>query len=71
MDIGLPGTNGFDVAKDLKRCCPHARMVAFTGFTRADLVKRARSDGFSDYVVKGAPPDRLKDVVEHQCAIDD
>jgi CheY-like chemotaxis protein len=72
MDIGLPDANGFDVANALKRCCPDARMVALTGFTRADLVQRARTDGFADYVVKGSPPDRLKHVVETQCAaVDD
>lgn len=69
MDIGLPDANGFDVAKELKRVCPHARFVALTGFTRGDFVKRARTDGFADYVLKGTSPDRLRDVVDEQCAV--
>ena len=68
IDIGLPGKSGFDVAQDLKRCCPNARFVALTGFTRADVARRARDEGFADHLVKPAELPVLKHVVEDQCA---
>jgi CheY-like chemotaxis protein len=68
VDIGLPRKNGFEVAKELKECCPGARFVALTGFTQADIVRRARQDGFSDHLIKPAQPSVLKRVVDDQCA---
>lgn len=69
VDIGLPGKNGFDVAKEIKQWCPHARFVALTGFTQADIIRRARREGFADHLTKPAQPTVLKDVVEHECAV--
>ena len=67
MDIGLPGKNGFDVAKQIRERCPAARLVALTGFTREHIVRRSRELGFSDHLTKPADPAVLKDVVETQC----
>ncbi len=69
MDIGLPGKNGFDCKRELEEHCPGARVVALTGFTQADIVRRSRNDGFVDHLLKPADPSELKDVVDHQCAI--
>ena len=67
MDIGLPGKNGFDVAKQIRERCPAARLVALTGFTREHIVRRSRELGFDDHLTKPADPAVLKDVVATQC----
>ena len=67
MDIGLPRTDGFEVAKQIKERCPGAKMVALTGFTREHIVRRSKEAGFAEHLTKPADPAVLKDVVETQC----
>jgi len=67
MDIGMPGKSGFDVAKELQQICPSARLVALTGFTRADIRRRAKDEGFADFLVKPVEAEDLKDAVDTQC----
>jgi CheY-like chemotaxis protein len=67
IDIGLPGKNGFDLGQELAQICPGVRLVALTGFTQADIVRRSREAGFASHLVKPVPPPVLKDVVDSQC----
>jgi CheY-like chemotaxis protein len=66
IDIGLPGRSGFEVAEELEQLCPDARFVAFTGFTRADIVKRSKAS-FDAHLTKPAPPSELAQVVATEC----
>ena len=68
MDIGMPVMNGFDLAKELRQHCPHARFVALTGFTRADIVRRAREAGFDRVLIKPAAAKVLEEAVDAGCA---
>jgi CheY-like chemotaxis protein len=68
MDIGMPGRDGFDVAKEVRSLCPDARVVAVTGFTQADMVRRSREAGFADFLGKPAEAKDIKAVVDTQCA---
>lgn len=68
MDIGIPGMNGVDLARELRAFCPEAKFLALTGFTQADIVRRARDAGFSDVLFKPAPASVLKDAVDTECA---
>ena len=68
VDIGLPGKNGFDVARELKKFCPRARFVALTGFTKADIALRSDQDGFARHLIKPVAPAALKTIVDDQCA---
>lgn len=67
MDIGLPGKDGFRVKEELDRCCPGVKVVAITGFTQEDIVRRARDAGFKDYLRKPAEAADLKQVVDRHC----
>jgi CheY-like chemotaxis protein len=69
MDIMMPAMNGFDLAKELRRYCPQARFVALTGYTRADIVRRARDAGFAKVIRKPAPAEVLEDAVQTECAV--
>jgi CheY-like chemotaxis protein/two-component sensor histidine kinase len=66
LDIGLPGMNGYDVAKQL-RASPHLRpmvLVAFTGYGQDEDRQRAREAGFDHHLVKPADPASIEKIVE-------
>ena len=68
IDLGRAIVNGFDVARELRRCCPHAKLVAITAFTEGDIVRRARDVGFESVLPKPTPAKRLKEAVDTECA---
>jgi CheY-like chemotaxis protein len=65
LDIGLPGRNGFDVAKQLRSepVLAGVRLVALTGYgTDADRAHAVQS-GFDYYLIKPADVDDLREVL--------
>jgi CheY-like chemotaxis protein/anti-sigma regulatory factor (Ser/Thr protein kinase) len=61
LDIGLPGLNGFDVARQIRRQ-PGAgaiRIVALTGWGQDEYRRRAEEAGFDHHFVKPVAPDDL------------
>jgi CheY-like chemotaxis protein len=68
IDLGRPIVNGFDLAGELRRCCPTAKLVAITTFTAADIVPRVREAGFENVLFKPAPAKEIKEAVDTECA---
>jgi CheY-like chemotaxis protein len=68
LDIGLPVMNGFDLAAELRKSCAGAKFLALTGYTRADIVRRARDSGFERVLIKPAPARVIKEAVDAGCA---
>ena len=62
LDIGMPGMNGYDVARALRtRFAEHeATLVALTGWGQEDDRRRAREAGFDHHLVKPADLDVLQ-----------
>jgi PAS domain S-box-containing protein len=60
-DIGLPGMDGYAVATALRGDpeTARARLIAVTGYGRAEDRARALSSGFDDHIVKPADPEVL------------
>src|SRR5689334_10557433 len=56
-DIGLPGLDGFGVARALRDS--GARLIAITAYGEEEYVRRAEESGFSLLLVKPADPNRL------------
>jgi DNA-binding response OmpR family regulator len=53
LDIGMPGINGYDLAKNLREEFGHAvRLVAVTGHGTDEARARSREAGFDAHVVK-------------------
>lgn len=52
LDIGLPGMDGYEVAKHLRRQLPDTPMAALTGYGLAADKKRAKAAGFNIHFVK-------------------
>ncbi len=62
LDIGMPGMDGYEVARRL-RAEPELqglRIIALTGYGRADDTQRAREAGFDGHLVK---PAALEDIL--------
>lgn len=60
-DVGLPGIDGFEVARRLRASTRHRglRLIAVTGFGRTEDIKRAEEAGFDAHLTKPVETDRL------------
>ena len=67
LDIGLPGMDGFEVARRLReREGPdRALLVAITGYGREEDLRRSREAGFDHHLVKPVDPQSLTDLLAH------
>ncbi|MEO8629323.1 MAG: response regulator [Betaproteobacteria bacterium] len=61
LDIGLPGIDGYEVARRLRERpeMQNTIMLAVSGYGRPDDVKRALDAGFDHHLVKPADPDAI------------
>jgi signal transduction histidine kinase len=62
LDIGLPGMDGFEVARRLRAqpVSPRPLLVALSGYSQAEDQRRARESGFDHHLVKPADPETLR-----------
>lgn len=60
VDIGLPGMNGFDVAKHSRGAGYAGMLVALTGYGQGTDIKRALQAGFDAHLVKPLDAERLR-----------
>lgn len=66
LDIGMPELNGFEVAETIRRL-PLARqpcLIAFTAWSDADCIAKARRAGFNQHVTKASSIERLRAAVK-------
>jgi CheY-like chemotaxis protein len=60
LDIGLPGMDGYEVAKKLRReICPDARLIAISGYGDEETRRRTKEAGFDHQLVKPVDFDAL------------
>ena len=65
LDIGLPGKDGYEVARHMRREQDgDVMLIAVTGYASEDDVKRARAAGFDDHFAKPADLPRLMRKIE-------
>jgi CheY-like chemotaxis protein/two-component sensor histidine kinase len=60
-DIGLPGLDGYEVARLMRKRAEtaNARLIAVTGYGRAEDVEKARRAGFNQHLTKPVDPQEL------------
>jgi two-component system CheB/CheR fusion protein len=65
VDIGLPGMDGYEVARRLRAAAQHPDfyLVAMTGYGQAQDRERTRAAGFNQHLVKPGDPDELREVL--------
>jgi signal transduction histidine kinase/ActR/RegA family two-component response regulator len=61
VELRLPGIDGFEVARSVRRNAQHADtvLIALTGYGQPDSLRRARDAGFDEYVTKPIAPEKL------------
>jgi signal transduction histidine kinase len=66
LDIGLPGMDGYEVARRLRQIPPLAdvTLVALTGYGQKEDVARAKAAGFDSHMVKPVDADPLFGLLE-------
>jgi CheY-like chemotaxis protein len=64
LDIGLPGMDGYEVARRLRRMdLPATRIVAVTGYGQDEDRLRSRAAGFDEHLTKPVDPEVLQSFV--------
>jgi len=61
LDLNLPGMNGVDLCREIRRQYPMAISHAVTGYASLFELSDCREAGFEDYFTK---PARLSDLIE-------
>jgi DNA-binding response OmpR family regulator len=66
LDIGLPGMDGYELARQLRVVAPDAFLVAATGYGQEADRRTARDAGFDRHLVKPLGVDELESLVHEQ-----
>ena len=71
VDIGLPGIDGYEVARRLRAAQPtqNIRLIALTGYGQAEDHRRVMEAGFDVHLVKPVQMDALIDAIRRLPAI--
>jgi two-component system CheB/CheR fusion protein len=66
IDIGLPGMDGYEVARRVRRNsnCENVRLVALTGYGQSSDIANALAAGFDAHLVKPVDPHSLAAILE-------
>ena len=52
MDIGMPGLNGLDATRQIRKRCPDTEVLAFTGYEEEKLIHQMFEAGARSYLLK-------------------
>ncbi len=63
LDLGLRGSNGFELLRGLKKSLPQVRVLVFSMYEETKYALRAVREGALGYVMKTARPETLLDAV--------
>ncbi|SEH02047.1 two-component system, NarL family, response regulator DesR [Nonomuraea solani] len=63
IDIEMPGTDGVEATRRLRRAMPACRVLILTGLASTGLLRRAMDAGASGFLLKDAPTERLAESI--------
>ena len=64
LDIGLPGMDGYDLARRLRAAYPRIRLIALTGYGRPGDLEAATAAGFDAHCAKPITTAALLDLID-------
>ncbi|PZP55100.1 MAG: hypothetical protein DI586_07935, partial [Micavibrio aeruginosavorus] len=74
MDIELPGRSGLDATADIRALTDPQRanlpIIAMTGHTGAEDIKKYLDNGMNDFIGKPVMPESLKQMLQKVCRLD-
>jgi CheY-like chemotaxis protein len=68
VDLGLPGLDGYRLARRVRAGNRHVCLVALTGYGQDADVRGALEAGFDEHLTKPADPERLDEVLTGRSA---
>lgn len=63
MDIRMPGMNGVDATREIRRALPGARVLILTTYDDDELVMDALLEGAAGYLTKDLPAEEIADAI--------
>ena len=63
-DIGMPGMDGYEVARRIREAGVPMRLVAVTGYAQPEDLRQAAAAGFDEHVAKPPAPERIRRLLE-------
>jgi PAS domain S-box-containing protein len=67
LDIGLPGIDGYEVARRLRAAASDLRVIALSGYGQIEDRQRSAAAGFDAHLVKPVDLDALKHALARAC----
>lgn len=64
MDIRMPGMNGVETFREVKRLCPECFVIFMTAYAASHLVDEALAEGAIEVLSKPLAPERLLALIE-------
>lgn len=64
MDIKMPGINGVETFKEVKRTSPSTKVIMMTAYSVEDLIKEALEGGAYGIIYKPLDIDKVTDLIE-------
>jgi CheY-like chemotaxis protein len=64
LDIGLPGMNGYELARELRRVREDVLLIALTGYGQDKDRREAREAGFDHHLTKPVDLDGLNALLD-------
>lgn len=64
LDIGLPKLNGIEVARQISKICPKAKVLFISENRDADIVREALGTGAHGYILKSDLANDLERALE-------
>lgn len=68
MDVNMPGKNGLQTLKEMKRQHPHARVIMMTCISKREVVQACVAAGASNYLLKSESPERTLELLKQAIA---
>jgi DNA-binding NarL/FixJ family response regulator len=63
MDINLPGMNGIECVRQLKKAVPELQIMMLTVYENSERIFEALAAGACGYLVKRTPPEKLLEAI--------
>ncbi len=63
LDLGLPGIDGYEVARRIREKTSHPRLIAMTGYGQKEDRQRSKEAGFEYHLVKPVDPVKLQQLL--------